>query len=148
VADLTDKTSVVAAAVHSLLEENKVALGLVDVWYGDQDKIPRQPAACVEAGSKGRTLNGAPRRTEVTMEVFVIIYHERVTDSEENQRKSELLSEAVESLLHQNQDLDGLVIHSMVTSNEPGYVVRGGAQVKASRLTFQCTSQKMLPFSV
>lgn len=147
-ADLTDKVSVVATKLLDLLEENKVSLGLLDVWYGDQDKLPRQPAACVEAGSKSRDLNGVPRRTQVIMEVFVIVYHERVSDAEENQRKSELLSEAVEDLLHQDSALDGLVIHSMVTSNEPGYVVRGGAQVKASRLTFQCTSQKMLPFSV
>lgn len=146
-ADLTAKVSVVATKVHDLLEENKVSLGLQDIYYGDQDKIPRQPA-CVEAGSKGQELNGAPRRTAVTMEVFVIVYHEKVADNEENQRKAELLAEAVEDLLHQDSALDGLVIHSMVTSNEPGYVVRGGAQVKASRLTFQCTSQTMLPFSV
>lgn len=147
-ADLTDKISVVSQAVHDLLEENKVGLGLADVWYGDQEKLPQTPAACVEAGTKTRDLNGSPRRTQVIMEVFIIVYHERVSDSEENQKKSELLGEAVEDLLHQNEDLSGLVIHSMVISNEPGYVVRGGAQIKASRLTFQCTSQTMLPYSV
>jgi hypothetical protein len=147
-AELTDQVAVVAQYVHDLLEENKVDLGLVDIWYGDQDKIPRQPAACVEAGPKSRDLNGAPRRTSVLMDVYVIIYHEHVTDSEENQKKSEQLAQRVEDFLHQDAQLNGLVIHSMVTTNEPGYVRRGGAQVKASRLTFQCTSQKMLPFSV
>lgn len=147
-ADLTDKISVVATYVRDFLDANKADLQMLDVWYGDQDKIPRQPAACVEAGPKARELNGAPRRTQVVMEVYVIIYHEQIADGQESQRLSEQRAEATEDLLHQDSALSGLVIHSLVTSNEPGYVRRGGQQVKASRLTLQCTSQKMLPYSV
>jgi hypothetical protein len=147
VTDLTDSTYEVTRAVHQLFEENKVGLGLLDVYYGDQDKLPRTPCAAVESGSKNRQLNGAPRRTLVTIDVYVIIYFGRVTDGQFNQAESEKMAEAAEALLHQNEDLNGLVIHSLVVTNEPGYVIRGGAQVKASRLTFQCTSQKMLPYS-
>lgn len=146
-ADLTDNIGIVATTVYQLFEENKVNLGLADIWYGDQNKLPRMPCAVVESGPKNRELNGVPRRTKVTMDVYVILYHDRVVDGQLNQRNTEELAEAAETLLHQNEDLNGLVIDSMVIANEPGYVVRGGAQVKASRLTFQCTSQKMLPYS-
>lgn len=145
-ADLTDNISIVARKIYSLLDENRVGLGFQDIWYGDQDKTPRTPCAAVESGPKTRELNGAPRRTMVTMTIYVLVYHEKILDVQQNQLESEKLNEAVEALLHQDAALDGLVIDSMVTNVEPGYVNRGGAKVKASRITFTCTSQKMLPY--
>jgi hypothetical protein len=81
------------------------------------------------------------------MVIYLLVYHEKIVDDQQNQLAAERLTEAVEALMHQDSSLDGLVIDSMVTNVEPGYVHRGGAKVKASRMTFQCTSQKMLPYS-
>jgi len=145
--NLTDDLQLVTTEVHRVFEENKVALGLQDIWYGDQDKLPRMPCATIESGPKNREYNGVPRRTQVVMDVYVIIYHGRVADGQVNQKNAEQLAEKAENLLHQTEDLNGLVIDCLVVSNEPGYVVRGGAQTKASRLTLRCTSQKMLPYS-
>jgi hypothetical protein len=116
--------------------------------YGDDlGKIAETPTACVETGPKTNEFNGIPRRVMVIQDVYIIIYHERVSDSQQNQRTSEILSDAIEDLLHQDATLGGVVISSYVRNTEPGYVVRGGAQIKASRLTLQTTSQVMLPFS-
>lgn len=144
--ELTDKISTIGQYLFDLLDANRVDLGLKGVWYGDQEKIPETPAVCVEMGPKNGELNGVPRRRLVVIDAYIILYHERIQDEQENQRQSELKAEQVEDLLHQDDTLGGLVIHSMVTTSEPGYVQRGGAKVKASRLTLQCTSQKTLPY--
>lgn len=145
---LTDSIYVVGTAVYTLLDSRKVDLGLQDVWYGDQDKTPRTPCVAVETGPKIRTLNGAPRRTQVDMDVYLLVYHEMIRDTQENQRASEQLSEAIEAVLHEDPTLGGILIHSMVTLNEPGYATRGGALIRASRMTFSCLSQVLLPYSV
>lgn len=142
---LTDSISTIGQYLFSMLDSNRVDLGLKGVWYGDQEKIPETPAACVEMGLKRRELNGTPRRTLVVIDAYIILYHERISDEQENQRQSELKAEQVENLIHQDPQLGGLVVHSLITSSEPGYVQRGGAKVKASRLTVECTSQKVLP---
>lgn len=58
--------------LQQLIEGAKGGLNISDVYYGDQEKIPRVPTACVDTGSKQRELNGAPRRTMVDMESYVL----------------------------------------------------------------------------
>lgn len=62
---LTDSLSAVAKYIQDMIDIKKVDLGLKHVYYGEQNKIPNFPAATVEAVEKLRTLNGAPRRTEI-----------------------------------------------------------------------------------
>lgn len=122
-------------------------LGLQDVFYGDQDFLPRNPAACVEPQRKTQQLKGAPRRTEVNLSVFVILYVSALTDPQSNRRDADKLSEEVEAVLHLDAQCKNQVIHSLVVSNESGWASKSGTPIRASRLTFEATSQDQLPYS-
>lgn len=122
-------------------------LGLQDVFYGDQDFLPRSPAACVEPNNKKQELKGAPRRTEVTLSVYVIVYFSHIRDTEVNRRDADLLSEAIEAVLHLDAQCGGRVIHSMVTENASGWATKSSTPIRASRLSFEATTQAQLPYS-
>lgn len=143
---LTSSTRVLAQAVYDLVVANKVSLGLADIWYGDEDKTPRTPCVVIESGEKTRSLNAAPRRVEVTFNIYVMIYHAKLGDTQVTREQVEQLAEDVEAVLHADATIGGLVIHSLVALNEPGYASRGGALMKASRLTLQAISNQMLPY--
>lgn len=146
-ANLTDRLDVLCEDVFSRLTASKVAIGLEDVWMGDQERVPRTPSAAVEPGPKSRDYNGAPRRFLVTMDVYVMVYLEKVQAASTNVRASMKLTETVEEVLHANAQLGGLVIASYVYQNEPGFAERDKTMFRASRITFRCTSQAQLPMS-
>lgn len=143
---LTDQVDVFTNAVWSLLEANKSVLGLHDVWMGDQDRLPRTPCVSVEPGMKQRELNGIPRRYQVQLEAYVMVYMDRIQDTQNNERQVLVISEAVEAVLHSDSTVGGIVIDSAVVETNPGYVNRGGTLMSATRLTFRAMSQKMLPY--
>src|SRR3954470_19042415 len=128
---LTDRLDIIGNYVYQLLLANKVPLGLQDVWYGDQNLTPTTPCAAVETGPKRREYNGAPRRYGVSIEVYVILYMERIQDQQLNRKQAEVLAEDVEILLHEDWTMGGLVIESFVSTSEPGYATRGRALVSA-----------------
>lgn len=130
-----------------LLTSNKSSLGLQDVFYGDQNNIPRTPTACMDPGDKRRELNGAPRRTLVTLTNYIIVYHNKMQSTAKVRREDDLLAEAIEAVIHQDGTMAGLVIHSMVTSIESGYLMRDRTMFRASRITVEATVQEMLPYS-
>lgn len=141
---LTDSAVVVAQYVFDMVEYNKAALGIEAVFYGDQSKYPVTPAAAVEPAIKRRVLVGAPRRSENTLQVFVMVYVGRIGDNQINTKDADTIAEAVEALIHTDPTLGGLVVNSMVESIEPGYANRG-AVMRASRLTLTALSKTQLP---
>jgi hypothetical protein len=145
----TDSLVTVADFVLQRLEDHKLELGLLDVWRGDMQKLPRTPCATVESGPKRRALDGAPRRTLNGITVYVTIYVGRVQDVQVNARDADVLSEAVEALLHSDAALgvypDQLAIHSLVTDLEPGYANKAGSLYRGARLTFEVTTKTQLP---
>ena len=145
-AELTDRLDVLSEKVFDILTTNQEALGLEDIWMGDQDRVPRVPAAAVEPGPKTREWSGAPRRTRVTLDVYVLLYLEVVTGGiQRNVRESARLSEEVEAVLHADATLGGLVISSFVVENAPGYATREKTMMRASRMVLRSTSQIQLP---
>jgi hypothetical protein len=145
----TDSVFTYADYIFQLLDDRKATLGVQDVWFGDDvsSKLPRTPAITVEGGTKTREYNGAPRRSMNTMDLYVMIYHDKIVDVQENARNALRRAEAVEAVLHEDAQLQGLVIDSMVISNEPGIADRGGSLMSASRLTLRARSQTLLPYS-
>lgn len=117
-----------------------------DIYYGDQSSFPRTPSFCMDPGTKQRELNGAPRRTLVTLTNYVIIYHNPVTSMQTVREQDDQMAEALEALIHADAQMGGLVIDSLVTSIESGYLMRGKSMYRASRLTVQATQQDMLPY--
>jgi hypothetical protein len=147
----TDDVSVLSEYVFNLLDGRKADIGVIDCWFSDDasTKLPHTPALTVEPGTKTREYNGAPRRVMNTMDVYIMIYHDKIADVQDNARNAIRRAEAVEAVLHEDAQLEGLVIDSMVISNEPGTAQRGtgGSLMSASRLTFRARSQTLLPYS-
>lgn len=142
---LTASTVIVTDYLFNLINTNKAALTLEAVYYGDQDRLPVTPVACVEPNEKARELKGVPRKTDVTIEVFIFVYHSEVQSTQVNRRDADLMAENIETLIHADRTLGGNVIHNFVTRVESGYARKSNTVVRASRLTVQALSQQHLP---
>jgi hypothetical protein len=124
-----------------------------DVFYGDQDRIPRTPAICVEPNDKSRTLAGVPNMTENIFEIYLMIYHNKVQSNETTRLEVDQLAYAVELFLHQDLQLtngdaaDPYMIHGFVRSNESGYTYKAGTLYRTARLTWYGKNKTSLPFA-
>ena len=148
--ELTDSQTVWSLWVKDYLDDPtwRDDVGIKQVMYGDQDKIPVVPFVCVEPSNKRREFNGAPRRTRIDFELYVLVYYGMVQDTQLNRAEVERLAEVVETRLHHALTCDGLVINSLVASVESGAANKGGALMRATRLTFTAQSQVLLPSGV
>lgn len=121
---------------------------IVDVYYGDQDRIPRSPTACIETGEKRQELNGAPRRVMIDLTCYILLYVGPIVPTRHNREEADALAEAVENELHQFPTFEGNFIDTLVTAIEYGYQVRGNSLFRAARLTVTARQQSQLPNSV
>lgn len=147
--NITDN-AVMCRFLTDKLNGAKNALQLADVFYGDQERLPRTPAACVEPGEKQRELNGAPRRTMITFTNYVIVYHNPVKTATKIREEDDQRAEAIERFIHADPYFaDNLgadqVIDSLVTSIESGYQMKNNTLYRASRLTIEARQQEQLP---
>jgi hypothetical protein len=139
----------ISRALVDLLKVEQADLGLQDVWYGDQAKIPRSPAICVESATKSRSVVGAPRRTQVIFQCFLIVYHARVDDVQIVREEVDMFAEDIEAVIHRSENvtLGGLVTHGMITSSEFGYANKGGTLWQGVRMTYEAQSTVNLPMA-
>lgn len=144
---LSDSLFTFADTTYNLIVTNAVTLDLADVFWGDQDKIPRTSAACIEPVMKTRELAGVPRRTDVPMELYVMVYHAKIQDVQVTTRECVIQAEAIETLLHQDAQMGGLFIHTLVTAIEPGFARRTATLFRSTRITFTALSKVSLPQS-
>jgi hypothetical protein len=149
-AELTDSLTVWADWVKNFLDDAtfKADAGIASVMYGDQEKIAVVPLVCVEPSDKTRTFVGAPRRTQINFELFILIYYGTMQTTAENRKDVDTIAEKVEARLHEALTCDGLVINSLVTDLTSGAANKGGSLVRATRLTFTATSRVNLPMGV
>ncbi len=143
---LTGKLTDVCDAIFDLLTTEANDLGLKAVYYGDQDRIPTTPVACVEPDDKNKAYKGGGMGSylKVDFTVYILVYHDLITSPQTNRRGANLLAEDIETLLAQNSRLDGLVIESLVTQNTSGYAKKANQLMRASRLTWTGLSQTLL----
>lgn len=134
-ADLTHSLVAVIDAVKEKLE-NDDTLVVEDVFYGDQNLIPNVPAIALE----GRTFTEEPgdsgMLTSTTFEVMVLVYHSSIEGAEKTRRDADLYAEQVASILNVGRQLDGLLIHSWVSTIEYGYALRNDTMMRAARITY------------
>lgn len=147
-ATLTGSLKVIADYYYQLLKANADTLGLLAVYYGDQDNIPVSPVACVEPDSKVRTLVRIGRGTDVDFSLFLLLYGSSIRDPQINRADVDALAETVEALVHADERLGGLAVTSMVSRIESGYATKANAIMRASRLTVDVRSQERLPTEV
>lgn len=137
----TSATSTITQALVDLMITNKTALGLKDVFYGDQNLIPKVPSLSVEPGARSREYTQTGLQTTVDLIEFIMIYHGGYRDVQVTKKATDVLAEAVEAVLHLNRTqigtADQLVVHSLVTSVEPGFAERGKQIFVVHRLTWE-----------
>lgn len=138
----TDSIVDVSRGIQDYLLLNKG--DLKDIWYGDQDLIPRLPAACVEPGPKIRTLNGSLQMSENELAVFIMVYHGQVADTQVTKQVCDEQAERIEALLHTDKTLGGLVVFGFCRELEPGYAERGRTLMYSTRITWQGLSKTMI----
>lgn len=134
------KLTVATQGVFDILEANQTALGLTDVWYGEQLRIPRTPCIAVESGNVTRELAGMAQpggRTVNTFTIYVIGHLSILQDVQISRKQVDELMEAVEAVLSADTSWGGTVIHGYPTSYEPGYSTRQGESFRSGRLTLQ-----------
>jgi len=120
------------------------------VFYGDQDRIPSTPAVCVETGDKTRTLSGAPNMTTNEFEIFILVYHDKVQDSQLTRKEVDAIAYQIEKLIHQDLQLTNggptpHMIHGFVRSHESGYTFKSGTLYRSARLTYFGMNKTSLP---
>lgn len=131
------------------IENAKSELGLMDVFLGDQSKIPRTPALAVEPGETRDELVGAPRSSNRTFTFYLMVYHNKVQSGQITRLEAQLFAEAVVRFIHADPWMgerpNHLVDHSMVIVNESGYASRDNNLLVTNRLTVQATRKVQLP---
>jgi hypothetical protein len=146
----TDNIVVLSKAIRDKIEANKSSLGINRTFYGDQATLPTTPSLCVEPGEKSRDLSGAPRRTMVSITIYLLLYISHIATEQANREKSDLLAEQLEDFIHQDpyiKDANGedRVIDSMVTKVEFGYQNKRDSLYKTAMLTIEAKVQTQLP---
>lgn len=144
---LTDKASVVAVAVQALIESNKDALGLDQVYYGDQLNIPNAKCAAVRVGRKTREragVAGPGGRMMNYMPIIINVYNSTVTDEASGRLVVDQIAEAIEDLLHQDITLGGIILDGFVSEFDPDPVFRTGSMYRTVQLSFQARSKTNL----
>lgn len=135
----TDKSTVLAQYIFSLITTNKTALGLDSVLYGEHNEIPSGKTVAVTTGRKDRSLARVAypgAGTQNRMIVLITIYNNTLGDEATKSLETDQLAEAVEHLLHQNTEMGGNIIHGFVESWDPGYKFKTGSMFRATQLIF------------
>jgi hypothetical protein len=134
----------IAKYLQNWINTNKVTLGLQNVYYGDQELVPKTPSLCVQPGNLLRTLAGAQWQTDNIITTFLLVYHGEIQSKQVNQEECDVLTVAIEDFLHTDHYLSNvaidaaapLITQGFVTGIEAGTLRRGGKLMFASRLTY------------
>ena len=138
---LTIDTTEVTQAVVDLLLANP-QLGWKEVLYGDIDRVPKTPMITVESGPVESDWPPNPGFwTQHNFLIYVMCYFCKVVEQAQLKKEADSFAERVRDIIHLNKTLNGIVIHGNVTSFEPGIARRGGAKLRANRLTIKYVSK-------
>jgi hypothetical protein len=138
---LTADPTEVTQAIVDVLEANKLAIGLADVYYGAQNLKPTFPSAECASMPTDRDIV-TTRQFSVTFRVGITAMFGKIGDVEANTKGSEELVEAIKNKLHEDFFLGGLVIFGYVARTEPGVAVRAGTPIRATRLVWTAESRE------
>jgi len=143
----TEFSSVLAQAIFNKLDLNKGTLGIREVYYGNQNKIPYSPSAVVLCGMKRRILAGvsAPGgRVENELTVYIDLHSAKINEESVERLIIDQLAETVEKKLHEDVTMGGVIIHGFVTDWSPGESFIGGSYFRSLRMTFTGKSKTYL----
>ena len=125
-----------------LVLKNSMFFDSSNVWYGDEQLIPRTPSASVDP-SPG--ISSELVETGMTVvnnfDIAIIVYHAKLGSQQTSRRDCDILAMGVRDLLHEDKKLGGLVFNSYVKSVEPGFSQRGQSVMMATQLTWNGRSK-------
>ncbi len=147
VGTLTGSLVEVCDFLFDKMVDNKANLGLADVFFGDQDRLPTTPVVCIEPGIKRNLLRQAAgaRMLDVVFELTILVYHSFITSPQENRRGADALAEAIEAVVHSDRTLGNRVIHGYCPEIQSGYTTKSGSLVRANKVSYSAQSQYILP---
>jgi hypothetical protein len=136
----TDRDDLVAQAIFDLIELNKATLFLDDVFYGNQNMIPRASAAVVTAMGKRRALAGvaAPGgRTDNDLMIIIDLHWSKVGDEATERKNCDDRAYALEQLIHADTTIGGIIIHGFIDSVDRGETqIANGSMFRSVRMSF------------
>jgi len=144
---LTDSNLVIADRIFTLLDAAKASLTydsvtVQDVWFGDQNLVPRTPALCVVPGFARFELHAAQAMTENRIETYFMLYHGPVSEEQQSLRRTVGLANVIMTWLHRNHlqlyaaNGDRLTVHNHVAEMEPGFAYKPKTLHHAVRMTW------------
>lgn len=138
----SDKGSEITQKLVDIIDQSKALLGIHAVYFGDQNLIPDFPSVVCESFVKDRVLAESGFHYHLTIQAGIIIYHGKIQASEITKKETEELAEDVESLVMQDNTLNGLIIHGFVSRIQPGVSIKNEVMLRASRLTYEAESKR------
>lgn len=130
----TNSLDEVAQALVDVIKASAGPLGLKDVWYGEEDLVPKTPAVSVVPDRKRRDIIETGYMARNDFEVVITLFHSRLASPTLVRRETIQLAEQLEDVIHADRTLGGLLVHSYVTELTPGFVRRGNVVMKATQL--------------
>lgn len=144
----TDKSTVLALAIQDKLELNKGELGIKAVLFGNHNMVKEGPSIVLFSGKKRRSLAGvsAPGgRVMNELMVLIDVLHADVKSGEAEARLFlEELAESIETVIHSDTTMGGIIIHGFVTDWDPGNTFINRSQWRTVRMTYVGTSKTYL----
>ena len=144
----TDSIDVVASYILSLLKASATTLGVEPArgfYYGEQELIPTTPGICVVPGAEADVYDGVGGRpVMITFLTYVVLYVDVLQDIQLNTHQAAQLSTLVKHVVHADKNLGGNVLDCLCIQVEPGYALKKGSLMAASRLTFRSRAKKIL----
>jgi hypothetical protein len=126
----------VSQYLYNRINDNKVALGLRYVAYGDEQLLPEYPAAVVTTERPLRREFHGTRQFLVTFECDIFVLHANLAASHRIRTIEDIqLAEAIRKFLHSDFTLGGHIIFGYVDLEIPGIVTRVVGQKSAMIVT-------------
>lgn len=145
-ASTTYRGSVVARAIKDFLDAEKANLGVSQVFYGDQRRIPVVPAVCVEPALTERPITSTSYQTTNTFTIGIVVYHTSSEGIEVIQEQCDQVSEdvadavnaeGISSAFAGGTQFGGKIISGHVVRLEFGYRTLNDQLMRANRLVWE-----------
>jgi hypothetical protein len=133
----------VTQAVYDRINAQKVALGLRQVYYADNNFTPQYPNAVVVHGRRAKTRHSTGNRFLFTFSVFVYVLHANMNLNKAMRSKADIqLAEQTGAFIENDFHLGGQVVECYIEAIEPALLParRVGENVVSSRITVYASS--------
>jgi hypothetical protein len=138
----------VHTALIELLEAGASEIGVLKVYDDDVDKVDVTPSVGVQMLRTRRERNESGMMVTNQHTLYVLLYHAKITQQGKLTREANVLAEKVMDLINRRDPvtqgpntLNGLVFNLFAGDSDAGTVRKGGARMRAVRITVTALSR-------